>query len=431
MKTDRRKNNAGSVLIPVLLAIIIVLAAGLIVTVRYISTQEEAAPVPTASPTPTEEPAATPVPPTPEPTLSPEEIKAMEEAERAEEEARKEEAARYSFYQKLEKGFDTNILIMGDSSAADPAGDKVNGIVDGAKFSGLSEYLEEKYPSDVTITNLAVSSGNLLADALRVLDMPEEPSYDLIILSYGLNDQKENKEADIFGHVEANQDLWPNYTSLLLTLSNKFPDCSIICTLEPCFHEITEELDGMKRISEALYGIPVIDLVTALQEKSEGSDLEFFEQDQTTLNEKGMKEWIRLLCELIDGNVEESVGKMERIAAFFDKSNGVARLSFIPVSDRRFSRRDDTSYTLDVWARGISYIRHKKLIGRDDAKVIADEMLYSLGRPKGVENPDGSYTILLHEQMLCENSFEIIFSSKELADELEGVYLVVWSDDEE
>ena len=424
--TDREKmsGKAGSGLLFVILMIITALAAGCLIVMRYRTMKNETV-APSVTAPPAEEPVPTPEPtPTPVPTPSPEEIAAQEEAARREAAARKAEAAKYSFYQKLKKGYDTNILVLGDASAADPAGDRVNGIVDGPKFSGLSKVLEEKYPSKVTITNLAFPAGSLLGDAIRVLEMPEEPSYDLIILSYGLNDQKENKEANIFGHVEPNQNLWPDYMALLLTLSNKFPDCSIVCTLEPCFHEITEELDGMRRISEAYYGIPVIDLVTALHEKGDGSDLAFFEADQTTLNEKGMEEWIRLLRELIDTKAEESAEKMARIVTGYDKANGVSKLSFIPAADPRVSRRDDTSYTLDIKAEGISFIRHKKQLGREDLKVIADDMLYNFGKTGGIETPEGSYIILLHEQLLCEKSFEIIFADKELADGLEGFYLI-------
>ena len=420
-----RENNRKliSILLAVAVTIITAVVAGCIVTARYQAMKNDAAPPPVTAPPPEATAVPTPPPPTPVPTLSPEEIAAREEAERREAATKKAEAAKYSFYQKLEKGYDTNILVLGDSTAADPTGDRVNGIVDGPKFSGLSKYLEGKYPSKVTVTNLAFPAGSLLGDAMRVLEMPEEPSYDLIILSYGLNDTKET-EPNVFGYVEPNQNLWPDYMALLLTLNNKFPDGSIVCTLEPCFHEITEELDGMRRISEAYYKIPVIDLVTALQEKGNGSDLEFFEADQTTLNEKGMEEWIRLLCELIDTKTEESADKMERITTDYDKANDVSRLSFIPVTDPRVSRRDDTSYTLDIKAEGISFIRHKKQLGREGVKVIADDMLYNFGKTGGIETPEGSYIILLHEQLLCENSFEIIFTSKELADELEGIYLI-------
>ena len=421
---EKTSGKAGSALLLVILIIITALAAGCLIAVRYRTMKNETAAPAVTAPPPTEEPGPTPEPtPSSVPTPSPEEKAAQEEAERKKAAARKAEAAKYSFYQKLEKGYDTNILVLGDSTAADPAGDRVNGIVDGPKFSGLSKYLEEKYPSKVTITNLAFPGGCLLGDALRVLEMPEEPSYDLIILSYGLNDT-ENKEPNIYGHIEPNQNLWPNYMALLLTLSNKFPDCSIVCTLEPCFHEINEELDGMRRISKAYYGIPVIDLVTALQEKGDGSDLAFFESDQTTLNEKGMEEWIRLLCELIDTKAEESAGKMDRIATGYDRANGVSQLSYIPVSDPRFSRRDDTSYTLDIKAEGISFIRHKRQLAREDVKVIADDMLYNIAKTGWMETPEGSYVSLLHEQLLCENSFEIIFTGKELADELEGIYLI-------
>ena len=426
-RPERGRKAKKSLKVPVVAAAVsVLLAIAVFAALRISGTDSGRSPRITVSPAPSEQPAAVSAQPVPEPTLSPEEIRAQEEAERKKAEELKAEASKYSFYQKLEKGYDTNILILGDSTAADPAGDAVNGIVDGPKFSGLSEYLEEKYSSDVTVTDLAVSGGNLLADAMRVLNMPEEPSYDLVILSYGLND--ENEMIDNGFTVQENDTVWPNYSALLLTLSNRFPNCSIICTLEPCFQEITHELYGMQRVS-MLYGIPVIDMVSALSEKGDNAFSDCLEQDRT-LNEKGMREWISLICEAVDENVSKSAEKMRRVETYIEKSIGVSQLSFIPVSDVRVSRRDETSYTVDIKAKGLSYIQHKKPIGRDDAKVIADDMLYSFAKPKGVETAAGSYITLLHEQMLCEKSFEIIFSDRELADGLEGFYFVEYSPEE-
>ena len=418
MKTDRRKNNRGSVLISVLLIIVIVLAAGLIVALRYKSMQEEAAPVSAAAPAPTEEPAATPVPPTPEPTMSPEEIKALEEAERAEKEARKKEAAQYSFYQKLEKGYGANILILGDASITEEESNGIDGVVDGPLFRALTEKLLEKYPvtkgGTISTTNYACESGNLLYDAIRVNAMPEEPSFDLAILNYGLNEQK--------------NDVLSNFDALIYALKKKFPDCSIICTIEPCFHGLPSELMTMSNASDT-YGIPVINLFSTFYNKGYEAYFDYFDRSQTYLSEKGMEEWVRLLCEIIDTNVENSTGKMGDISMSSPIAEEVAELCFIPASDPRVSRKDDTSYTLDFKAKGLSYILHKEMIAKDDAKIVADGMLYSFGKPAGIETPEGDYLTLIYGDLRCENDFTITFTSKELADGLKGFYLIEKSEE--
>lgn len=366
--------------------------------------------------------------PSPEPAASTEAPKAQEESKKSKAEAAVTDADEYSAFQKLENGIGISILVMGDESAADPDGDAVNGIVNGAKLKGFSDYLEEKYLSnsdaEVTITNLAWPGGNILADALRVITMPEDQSYDLIILNYGLHDQLE-EDPNYYGTVQHNTELWLNYASLAAKLSAKFPDAYIICSLEPCFHEITEELDGMQRISEAYCAIPVVDWCSALLYKGEDVYYDYFEADKTLPNAEGIEVWVELLCNLIDEMVDASEGKMNPIYCGYYKAEQITSMSFIPVTDSCVTRNDDTSYTINFNSKGMAFIQHPNLLVTSDAKAIADHMLYSLrNRPNGVALPGGNHVTLLHDCLECEESFELIFSSKELADELEGFYLV-------
>ena len=408
-KSDEKNNSTDSGssfrTIAVILAVLIVAAAGVFLLSVFGSLQVEKSMTLPEAVNPTVEP----VQPTPEPTVSPEEIKAREEEERRKAEALKMEASKYSFYQKLEKGYDTNILVLGDVSAMDTEGDEEKGIVDGPKFSGLTKYLEGKYNSDVTVTNLGAIGGNLLADAMRIINMPEEPSYDFVILSYGINENK--------------LDIVTDYEALLLALKNKYPDCSILCTLEPCFHAITSELESMEIVSNS-YGIPVINLFSKFFDCGVEKYFDFFESNQTLLSDLGTAEWIKNICSVIDKNVIESVGKMEAVPLIAAKAGEVAKLKLISVSDTRFSRRDETTYTLAVRANGLAYIQHRDMLGENDVKVIADDILYTLLKPVGSETASGSFIIPIHDQLQCEESFEIIFATKELADGFEGVYLI-------
>ena len=369
-----------------------------------------------------------PAEPSPEAAASSEASKVPEESKKATAEGAVTDADEYSAFQKLENGIGISILVMGDESVADSDGDAVNGIVDGAKLKGLSDYLEGKYLSnsdaEVTITNLAWPGGNILADALRVITMPEDQSYDLIILNYGLHDQLE-EDPNYYGTVQHNTELWLNYASLAAKLSARFPDAYIICSLEPCFHEITEELDGMKRISEAYCAIPVVDWCSALLYKGEDVYYDYFEADKTLPNAEGIEVWVELLCKLIDEKVDASEGKMNPIYCGYYKAEQITSMSFIPVTDSCVTRNDDTSYTINFNSKGMAFIQHPNLLVTSDAKAIADHMLYSLrNRPNSVALPGGNHATLLHDCLECEESFELIFSSKELADELEGFYLV-------
>ncbi len=407
------KKNSGSVnvmLIAVILFFVTALGLGALIVARFRDVRTPRTPTSCEmTPAPAEEAAPASVQPTPEPTLSPEEVKAMEEAALAEAAAKKAEAQKYSFYQKLEKGYDTNLLILGDESAMDKESDGINGIVDGPRFGALSAGLQEKYHGKVSINNLANTRGNVLCDVMRINDMPDEPAYDLIILSYGLNEQK--------------NDIQSNFEALIISLHNKFPDGAIICSIEPCFHAVTGDFETMINVSNTC-GIPVINLFTNLYNKGIETYFDYFEDDQTIPNEKGMEEWIRLICKTIDENVENSTGKMTDPPVTADKSQELAKLHFIPITDPRVSRKDDASYALNMKAEGRSYIRHKEMLGKDEVKVIADGILYSFGKPTGVETPDGTFITPIYDHLICENEFTIVFSGKELADGLEGFYLI-------
>lgn len=401
MSSGKHKKNsrANSVILAIVLVLVIIVAAGIFLVAKIQNVKD--APIPA----PTEEPAATPAAPTPEPTLSPEELKKLEEAALAEAAAKDAEAAKYSFYQKLENGYGTDILILGDSTAAD------------ADFSALSEHLQSKYlsasGSAVNVANLANADGNLLCDVLRVNEMPDKPDYDLAILCYGQND--------------SGNDVTQNFESLIVALKSRFPDCSIICTIEPGFHAITTELQAMTDVCSA-HHVPVINLFSEFYDKGADSYFDYFDSSQTSLGEKGIDEWNTLLCALIDENVAQSTGKMDDRPMISRKSEEMAKLRFIPIDDVRVSRTDDTSYSLDFKAKGASYILHKQDVGGSDVKVIADDILYQFGKPCGVKTPDGSYIIPIYEELSCERDFTITFSSKELADGLEGFYLIESSD---
>ena len=394
MSSGRHTKNsrANSVILAIVLVLIIVVAAGIFLVAKIQNAQDAVVPTPATTSEPT---------PTPEPTISPEELKRQEEAALAEAAAKEAEAAQYSFYQKLAKGYDTDILILGDSTAAD------------ADFSALAERLQNSYLSssggEVNVSNLANADGNLLCDILRVNEMPDKPDYDLAVLCYGLND--------------AGNDVTRNFEALIVALETKFPDCSIICTIEPCFHAVTTELQTMIDVCNS-YHVPVVNLFSEFYDNGAASYSDCFDDTGSGLSEKGTEKWMELLCKTIDENVAQSTGKMDDTPLIIRKAEEMAKLRFISVDDARVSRKDDTTYTLDIKASGMSYILHKQDIGGSDVKVIADDILYQFGKPCGVKTPDGSYIIPIFEELICENDFSIIFASKELADGLEGFYLV-------
>ena len=83
-----------------------------------------------------------------------------------------------------------------------------------------------------------------------------------------------------------------------------------------------------------------------------------------------------------------------------------------------------------IGSEGLSYIQHKEMLGKDNAKVIADNILYSFVKPGGAKTPEGGYITLIYENLISEKDFTITFTSKELADGLEGFYLLEKTEEE-
>ena len=107
-----------------------------------------------------------------------------------EEQARRLKEENDSFYQKLEDGFDVNILIVGDSIGAG-AGTKTAG---NQWFEQLKSYLRKEYGIRVGMTNVSMGGNASYAGYVRVMALEDEEDYDLAILCYGQNDSPDGFE---------------------------------------------------------------------------------------------------------------------------------------------------------------------------------------------------------------------------------------------
>lgn len=337
-----------------------------------------------------------------------------EEAKRVEEERAKRaaEAAQYSFYQKLAKGYDTKMLIMGDS------------VIDGTGassesttwFALLQEHIEKTYylngEGAFTIENAAGKGHSLFPDLLSVKDGDLAADCDVAVLCYGNEDPK----ADFSAYFEA----------LTRAIHLKNPDSAIIFVLESTEGGHTERMVYVENTC-AYYSIPVADTFGpyyALGEK------EFFNAfaDAVHPNDKGQQIYFEVMRDVIDENVTADTGKMQDMEPFSGDSGLFDNLKYIPASD--FTRDGDLTYTIPADAeqeiRGVLMLDCGYPVSRETAKVIADDILYTLPRGEAIHDTVNGdrYLFTVYRDFIFEKSLNVIFTEKSYADEFSGVYLM-------
>lgn len=348
-----------------------------------------------------------------------EEQRAKEEAERAEAERAKraEEAKKYSFYQKLAHGCDVKMLIMGDS------------VISGYGASGegtmwqnlLKDYVEDKYLSgadykgSMTVENLAGAGNSLFPDMLTVKDGDAAADCDLAVLCYGNDDPK-----DDFGVY---------FETLVRAIHLKNPDCAIIYVLEATEGGYTPRMQTLQSVCE-YYGVPVADTFAPYYALGQQG---FFAAlaDGVHPNDEGQKIYFEAVRDIIDENVTADTGKMEDIAPLNGDAARFDNLLYIPAE--KFTREDDTTFAItaaDTGAgeggfKGVLMLDCAYPVVREDAKAIADGMLYTIPKTTAIVDPhrDGRSLITVNKELVLTDSMSVIFTSKDYADKFNGVYL--------
>ncbi|XME02163.1 SGNH/GDSL hydrolase family protein [Lachnospiraceae bacterium C1.1] len=92
------------------------------------------------------------------------------------------------FYNKLSKGEDVSILIVGDSIGC---GSGASGTE--YRWAELTcEHLKEKYGVNTSLTNVSMGGNASYAGYVRTLALNDNINYDAVILCYGQNDSEKS-----------------------------------------------------------------------------------------------------------------------------------------------------------------------------------------------------------------------------------------------
>lgn len=342
-----------------------------------------------------------------------EEQRAQEEAERAaaERAKRNEEAKKYSFYQKLANGCDVKMLIMGDSviSGYGASGEGT------MWFNLLKDYVEEKYSVGMTVENLSGAGNSLFPDMLTVKDGATAADCDLALLCYG--------------HDDPDEDFGVYFEALVRAIHMKNPDCAIIYVLESTEGGHTPRMQTLENVC-GYYSVPVADTFAPYYALGQEG---FFEalSDGVHPNDEGQQIYFETVRDVIDENVAADTGKMEDTAPL---SGDAARFdNMYRIDAARFTREDDTTYTVTAEELGLGEGGFKGAlmlncafaVTREDAKVIADGILYNLPKTAAITDPhrDGRSLLVVYKELVLTDSMSVTFTDKDKADKFNGAYL--------
>ncbi|MCD8328843.1 MAG: SGNH/GDSL hydrolase family protein [Ruminococcus sp.] len=325
------------------------------------------------------------------------ERKAQEEASEAEEAARQEDIVNSSFYEKLDKGYDVNILIVGDSIGA------TSGASDESHrwTTLLNSYLAEQYGGTVSLTNVSMGGNASYAGYSRVMKLDDDIDYDLAVICYGQND--------------STTDFPLYYETIIRAISSKYENCSIISILESSQKDYTEKMVTIQEICD-YYGIPVADTIEPFSE-----DYDSYTDDGVHPNDAGQAIYAEVVEKVIDQGVYDIEGfpdyDIEPVNA-----NVVKFENFRYIAADEFERIDDTTYTIaGLSISGILGIDYSWQSGDNVTEIYVDGELFEA--PTVTFNYDFSqrHILIVSDDCTVEDQIEIVFSSKEQADAFQGL----------
>ena len=294
-----------------------------------------------------------------------------------------------SFYQKLDDGFDVDILVVGDSIGAQSWSDKIG------------NYISDTYQIDVNITNVSMGDNTSYAGYVRTMALEDNVDYDLAIICYGQNDDLEKFSL--------------YYESILRALRNKYSKCSLISVLESSQREYTEKIKIIQSLAKH-YGIIVADTIEPFS-----IDYNNYTDDGVHPNEAGQELYAEIIEHLIDEAVDNKLmyNNME-VMPINDEVTKFDTFKWYDVS--RFERTDDITFVLKEDISGIMGIDMMFLSKSDNmVKIYVDNELFETTEYYFKYDFSQRNIRVISESCNVNNELKIVFENKEAADGFYGV----------
>ena len=243
------------------------------------------------------------------------------------------------------------------------------------------------------------------AGYVRTEMLDDDINYDLAIICYGQNDSLD--------------DFSTYYESIIRSIKNKYPDCSIISILESSQREYSEKMTMIQSICEH-YHIPVADTIAAFN--NSGKDYDDLTNDGIHPNDAGQKIYFETVKTIIDNNIATTTGKMEHVDIINNDVNKFDNFVWYG-SDTDFDRIDDTTFIMNpsLSISGVLGIDYTYESGDNKADIYIDGKLYK--SPTVTFNYDSSqrHIMVVSDDCTVEKQIKIVFNSKEQANGFYGI----------
>lgn len=235
----------------------------------------------------------------------------------------------------------------------------------------------------------------------RVMMLDDETDYDLAIICYGQNDRTE--------------DFSLYYESIITAISGKWPDCSIISILESSQKEYTEKMVTIQSICD-YYDIPVVDTIEPFQANYDNlvNGSVHPNDDGYAIYAECVEETIDRLVESVEGFPDYDLEPLNEGVTEFD--------NFRYISADEFEHTDDTTYTITgLSISGILGIDYSYQSGENVTEIYIDGELFLAPTVTFDYDFSQRHILIVSDDCTVEDEVKIVFSSKELADEFNGI----------
>lgn len=337
--------------------------------------------------------------------------------------ARTEQEAKDSFYQKLQHGYDVDILVLGEGTALNPS--SAVSILAGTNnvkhwTERLGTYLQDIYMNDperdyngrVNVENLAIDDSTTYEGYLKMMSLDDQKKYDMVILCYGITDSSDGFST--------------RYEALIRNAYKKFEGCSVMSLIEAS-EQISDRQIEIFRELGSHYNIPVVDVLDMSSRMGAKNSMLTF--DGIHLNELGQEVYFSAVRDEIDSQVEKKTKKAKLENALNEDVKlyneftwyGIKPVKADDVEQPYFKRVNDTTFVLSTKTSGMLGMIYSYICGNNSARVYIDNTDYGTYEYSHAYNVALSAVQKISDSCEVKEEIKVVFENKKQADTFQGM----------
>lgn len=301
-----------------------------------------------------------------------------------------------NFYEKLERGFDVKILLVGNSMALS------EGSSSDEKWPDiLKDKLEEKYNVNVLYENMGSAYSDYGAGYVQLATLEDNIDYDAVITCYPAT-QDENKLIQ--------------YEAILRTIKNKYDNCAIISVLAN-----SDQQEDPTKVCEMiqLYGAVSVDMQKIINDNGDSViDHDFYPNDLG----------YQLYADYVFGTIESGVANnipsnVNNIDPIYEQVLDYNNCVFVPL--RKCRKQNDNTFIIDLSSfQGKICMKARFAKGKKAYDIYYDNGNWITRNEMNYSEDCWYDTFLFHDIPNVQKKLIFSLSGDVTMDEIEGVYLI-------